>query len=448
MKRLILLVMIFTLLISSACTANEPAKTTGHAIETKAIEAPVVNETQVKLWKEDIDYLKKELPAKHYNLFFKLSKVKYDSMLDELKQELPTLTENQIRIRIAEVIAAIGDTHTSFGGLSEINTTEFLPIFTYWFRDGLYVTGADEEYAGYLGSKLVKINDIPIEKVMEKVNTLISHENQVQLKQSNPNLIINPTILKYFHIIENDTTAVFTFQKPNKEMEDVKIKAKHHRSIHYVSAIKNMVEKPLYMKSNKWFWHEYRFEDKLLYVQYNNCWDKNMEKQYRRYPNLKIDEIPDFEVFTDELISMIDKVEVEKLVIDLRNNGGGSSPMGTRLVKKLAAIKEINQKGKLFVIVGRETFSSAILNTVDFANETEAIFLGEPTKGKPNHYGEVQGLTLPNSKIIIGYSTKYFKYYEKDIESFVPDFIIEPTYEEWSTGKDPVLDAIVVFRGK
>jgi hypothetical protein len=74
-------------------------------------------------------------------------------------------------------------------------------------------------------------------------------------------------------------------------------------------------------------------------------------------------------------------------------------------INQIKANKKINKKGRLFVIIGRQTFSSAILNAISFKNNTEAIFVGEPTGGKPNHYGEIKVFTLKNSPIRVQYST-------------------------------------------
>ncbi len=57
----------------------------------------------------------------------------------------------------------------------------------------------------------------------------------------------------------------------------------------------------------------------------------------------------------------------------------------------------IDQRGKIFVVIGRRTFSSGLLNAHDLAARTRAILIGEPTGGKPNSYGEVESFTLPRS---------------------------------------------------
>ncbi len=89
----------------------------------------------------------------------------------------------------------------------------------------------------------------------------------------------------------------------------------------------------------------------------------------------------------------------------MRYNGGGSSPQGTKFIKDLSHLNKINQEGKLFVLIGRETFSSAIINTLDFQSKTKAILVGEETGGKASHYGETRSFRLPSSGLKITYST-------------------------------------------
>lgn len=54
---------------------------------------------------------------------------------------------------------------------------------------------------------------------------------------------------------------------------------------------------------------------------------------------------------------------VEKLVVDIRNNGGGSSSLLDPFIDEIGK-RDINAPDRLFVIVGRGTFSSAILNAL------------------------------------------------------------------------------------
>jgi hypothetical protein len=80
---------------------------------------------------------------------------------------------------------------------------------------------------------------------------------------------------------------------------------------------------------------------------------------------------------------------------------------------------------------------------LDLKKKTQAVFYGEPTGGKLNHYGEIKYLTLPFLKLTVSYSTKYFKYIEGDEPSLAPDVSIELTLDDYLALRDPVLEAIL-----
>ena len=59
----------------------------------------------------------------------------------------------------------------------------------------------------------------------------------------------------------------------------------------------------------------------------------------------------------------------------------------------------INQAGKLFVIIGRLTFSAAMDLSVQLERQTRAIFVGEPTGGSVNSIGEMNPIALSYSRM-------------------------------------------------
>ena len=78
--------------------------------------------------------------------------------------------------------------------------------------------------------------------------------------------------------------------------------------------------------------------------------------------------------FYPKLFDEIDKQTIDKFVIDLRWNGGGNTANGIPLIYEIIKRDKINQHGKLFVIVGRQTLSAAI-NIADLLERhTNAIF--------------------------------------------------------------------------
>jgi len=145
------------------------------------------------------------------------------------------------------------------------------------------------------------------------------------------------------------------------------------------------------------FWSRFLEDDGILYVQYNHCWSKELEEQHGL--KAKAEKIPSFEDFSSQILADLKKAEVRKFVLDLRFNPGGSSPQGTELAKRVSELSNINQQGKIFVLIGKRTYSSAVINAIDFKNRTKAILVGEPTSGKPNHFSGASSIVLSKTSV-------------------------------------------------
>lgn len=377
-------------------------------------------------WTKDIEYLGKKLPKKHKNLFFSLDKDKFNDEIENLKNQVPKLNDDEVKVKISEIVASVNDAHTSV----YIETENIFPINLYWFKEGIYAINTLPEYKEILNCKLTKINGKNIEDIEKEVSKTISHENEAQLKNRIPRVLTTPCILHGLKIIESTKEATFTFQNIENKTFNINVKSVNLSEdlVKKLKQHRNNKDIPLYMQNkNENYWFKYLKDQKTMYFKYNSC----METKDKPFKN-----------FSQELLQSIDKNKPEKLVIDLRDNRGGSSSILEPFVNEIKN-RSINDKNKLFVIVGKSTFSSAILNALMLKNETKAIFVGEPTGGKPNHYGEVREFKLPNTKMRVSFSTKYFEMSKKDTPSFIPDKIIEPSINDFINNKDLVLDSIL-----
>jgi C-terminal processing protease CtpA/Prc len=151
-------------------------------------------------------------------------------------------------------------------------------------------------------------------------------------------------------------------------------------------------------------------------------------------------------MFAAALSNFMDRNPVERMVIDLRLNGGGNSSIFEPLIKALSRRRDVNQTGRLFALIGRGTFSSACLNTLKLKRETKAILVGEPTGQRPNFYGEVETMTLPHSKLRVHYSTRHFRMMDGDSPAFAPDIHVEPSSSDYASGRDPVLEQALSYK--
>lgn len=381
---------------------------------------------RIDAWQKDLDYLAEELPKKHKNLFFKLSKEEFNNEINDLKQSVNKMSDDEIEMGINKIMTSIGDAHTG----ANISSEKMFPMDLYWFDDGIYVINTIDEYNQINYKKLIKINDKSIDEVVKSISEIIPHDNEAGIKSQINFYLVMPTVLKALNIIDKDDDIKFTFEDNKSKTIEMNLQTFSFDAVYngVIGKGKDGQSVPLYMKNkDKAYWYEYLKDSKTLYFCYNKC--SEMDNQ-------------SFKQFSKELMKVINTQDVQKLVIDMRNNGGGISTILDDFIKEISKSK-LNEEGKLYVIIGRKTFSSAVLNTISFKKETKAVFLGEATSGKPNHYGEVKGFKLPNSKMTIRYSTKYFTNYDKDDSSFLPDKEIHISINDYINGVDPVMKFIL-----
>jgi hypothetical protein len=184
-------------------------------------------------------------------------------------------------------------------------------------------------------------------------------------------------------------------------------------------------EQPLYrQKPGERFWFTYLPDSQTVYVSFRgyNSLGENARK----------------------LFQFLDSNATKRLVIDIRQNGGGDFFEGRRhLIHPLKKRTALNQKRRLFVIIGRATFSAAMVNAIDFRKETNAILVGEPIGERPNSYSENDEMTLPNSRLVVSYSTRYYKFLVEDAPAVLPDKRIDPNWADFQAGRDPVMNWIL-----
>jgi len=381
---------------------------------------------QTGQWLEDLDYLATELPKHHKNLFFQLKEEDFHRDIEKLKDEIPYLEDYKIIAGIMKIIAKVGDSHTSVA-IWKIPAFRYIPVDFKLYSDGVFATAAIEEYKTVVGKKLIRINQVGIEKVIDRLEAVIPHENEAQIKGQVPWLLGCSEILDALDIVDGPDSVKMEFEG----VGEILLRPVHFdtEGINLISAFDEGQELPLYLRNKDLFYWYYWIDDKhTLYFQYNRCAEADTLT---------------FKDFMEEMLAFMDDHKIEKFIFDMRLNGGGNSSIAEPLIKALKDNEQINHHGKLFVCIGRNTFSSAILNSIKLKKETNAIFVGEPTGGKPNHYGEVRNLILPNSGITINYSTKYFKETEEDEPSLYPDIEIELSSTDFFTGRDPVLEAVL-----
>lgn len=388
-------------------------------------------------WNSDLEYIKGELPKNHYNLYMVKSEQYFLSGLDNISKIQNQLSDFEVAVKLQQFIATFGDSHTALSIDPFLDFTKILPLGLMWFSDGLWIQSTTKSNEEILGAKLTKVNGRAISEIIDSVSTISAIDNQASIKKIAPKIIPIIQFLEYFGFTSQSEVKLTLEQ--NGETMDYIIHPEQMNRNNTIRVLPNPI--PLcYRNTRSPFWSMVLKKEKVFYIQYNKCWS-------REYPPLGYNgdnqKLPSFSEFHKAIIDSILQNDFDKIVFDIRFNGGGNSSQGTKLIEELSTIDKIKTKGKLYVITGRDSYSSAIINIMDFINMTNAILVGEETSGKPNHLGEIRSFKLPSSNLSLQYSTKYFKRTDKNLKTITPDKIIEPSFTEFKNGNDPVFEWIL-----
>jgi hypothetical protein len=145
------------------------------------------------------------------------------------------------------------------------------------------------------------------------------------------------------------------------------------------------------------------------------------------------------------MFATADSLRPRAIAIDLRHNHGGNNLILDPLVHGLIARPWLDRDGGIFVLTDRGTFSAAMNAAVFLETHTKALFAGEPTGGRVNHYGDNRQSELPNSKLILAVSEWPWsaRVPWDDRPWIAPHLPVPSMFAAWRDAKDPVLDGVI-----
>ena len=408
------------------------------------IAAPSKNDSEK--WLEDLRYLAEEMPKRHRNLFHAMTREEFAGAVKALGKRIPALARHQIIVEMARILALVGDGHTNIAPTRDPKIGfRAYPIALYLFKDGLYVRAATRDHADLVGARVIKIGRATAEKAYDAVRELIGRDNEMDVKFFAPFLLAMPEVLHALGLIPEMDAAPFVIERQGqrtlitlKPLGPVEIMPADTDASW--SAKENWVDArdgaksplPLWLKDpqNK-FWFEYLPYSRAVYVQFNQVGDKETET---------------IEAFSKRLFSFVEANSVDRLVLDLRLNRGGNGGLNRPLLLGIIRSTKIDQRGKLFVLIGRGTWSAAQMLVNELEKYTNAIFVGEPSGGKVNCYGDSSRIILPNSGITARVSTLWWQEDERDKRPWkAPDIAADLTIADYRANGDPALQAALDY---
>ncbi|HKR10272.1 MAG TPA: tetratricopeptide repeat protein [Gemmatimonadaceae bacterium] len=395
-------------------------------------------------WRTDIALLGREVRRKGYaqGITRSLAQGQFEDSVRKLSEAVPNMSDGQIVVGMMRLLKSLGDGHT--GILRPPAQADFalaLPLQFYLFKEGLFIIGADPRYKELLGAQVVRFGSRSIDDVMKALDPVISRDNDLWPSQIGPYRMRSLPLLNALGVVPDIHSISLDVVDAAGKRRAVTVNAdSSHPDIWnefpadwltYAQTLGTPL--PLYLKntaSNYWF--EYDPANKVVYFQFNRVLNDANES---------------LAAFSERLYRFINEHDVSKLVIDMRWNNGGNTFLSRPLLNRIIRSDKVNQPGKLFVIIGRRTFSAAQNTATFFERNTAAIFVGEPTGSSPNFVGEETPFSLPYSKIIANVSDLYWESsWPQDHRKWIaPQIYVPPTFSAYRAGRDPAMEAILAF---
>ncbi len=387
--------------------------------------------SRVQSWRFDLNYLVSEIKRLHVNIYHSVTQEQFEEMVVNIHKKIPSLSDKEIVFEFMKLVSALGNGHNfiipTFNDKGSFNQ---LPLQFYKFSDGLFIVNADKEYQSLIGYKVVAIGNATAEQALKKVEVVNARDNEMQQLWLGPHYLSLPEVLKGLDIVKNASIVPLTLVNGKGEQRVVtpSIRAMKFNGFPKLPALADH-DGIHNLKINKQYWYQHQPKQASLYIQYNYVHSN---------PSFS------FEQFNQKLREQITKADVQNIILDIRHNAGGNGSTYPPILKTLAQFEALRPQGKLFVIVGRNTFSAAHNLLLDINRITDAIIVGEPSGSRPNALSEAGWVKLPYSKTLAIISSQFHQASKAEDHRIwvAPHIPISLSSSDYFSGKDPALEAI------
>ncbi|HET9251768.1 MAG TPA: tetratricopeptide repeat protein [Candidatus Eisenbacteria bacterium] len=379
----------------AAASALDPrplAAATPGAASTHAKPRPALSAED---WREDLRFLVKTMKETHPKLFWRVGQDTLEAAVAELDRGIPSMSEDEIVTGIVRIAAMPRDGHTfAMPWAGPVATGTVFPVRLYRFSDGLFVTAAHRSHADLAGAKVERIGGVPADQALNRVSDLLGYDNSYTRLERGPMALAMPILAHGSGLAssrESIELSVVTRKGSRKTVRVAAIPEPNHgawlrdRSLApegFATAAPGSAARPRSWPRASNYWFELLPGTKTVYVQFNEV------NHAREEP---------FGAFCQRLWTFVDERDVDRLVLDIRNNQGGNNGILKPLYHGVIKRDRINRRGHFITILGRGTYSAAMNCAAFLEEQTNVLFTGEPSGAAPCQAGDAGQFTLPRS---------------------------------------------------
>ena len=396
-------------------------------------------------WRADLEFARESMPKQHANLFHTLSRAEYESAFDRLLDDVGRLEEHEIIVRLAAIVAAVGDGHSRLTlplesmevaaaghtgtAPSRAQTFRRLPLRLTRASDGYVVSRVTEGESRLLGAKLLAIDGHDVAAVEAALAPVIQRDNDFQLADWLPWFMVVSEVLHARGVSPSLEQSHWRFENARGETFEATLRP-----------VPAGVD-PQWIELPERSWPGVPPETRRSHL-----WFADLAQPAAVYARIgEIGDTPErsFEAFAAELEAHLAATPLRTFILDLRGNPGGDNSINPSLVRALLRVPWVSDPGALHVLVDGGTFSAAMNLAEDLEHWLPAVFVGSGTGAKPNTYGDARKLILPRSGLTLRLSSLYWQNHPSDQRAAIEPLIdARPTIADLRNGRDPAAAAL------
>jgi hypothetical protein len=386
-------------------------------------------------------------------------RMSFEAAVADISRRANGLSPSQFALEVSRAVAIARNGHSQ----AQIERRlHFLPIGFAWFADGLFVVRSDNAHADLLGSKVSRFGALSVEQASSRAGRLISG-NDAWVRQQSAVWLSSLEVLAFIGASKHAASASLTLESAVGQRRRVSLEAALAPDPSPAPAWMGVVPAPT-GTPGRWSHVLDGVQDRpAVYRDVTNLareWWRNDQVFYLRSNYIYGNATNRYELF-DKLIGVL-QVEVAErhpriAIIDLRLNHGGDFFNTVSFANALP--KLMPPDGRIFVLVGPDTFSAAIATAamIKSAGGNRVAFVGETLGDDAEFWSEGPPVTLPHSGIVITSGTRKHNWasscagsadcywgnvaFGPEKISLAPDIRIAVKFSEYAAGRDPVLQA-------
>ena len=368
-----------------------------------------------KRYSEDLDLFLRRLKSRHINIFHDKSSEEISQYIKKYKNKINNDLDFIYFLNyLLKYINNGKDSHTK----CKFKNNKALPFMFRFLNNKLYIVESSSLYSSYLYKDVISINGVSIIKLIKEMRDSISYTTIGHLNSEIEFNFSSVNGIRYLPSIDSNTsTLMFKFS------DDSSIELDVDNIESYILERKNYL---------------YDIQNNKLILKYIACKD-----------------IDGMNKFINEISKLNN---YNSIILDIRGNGGGDSSISVPLIDFIKS-KDL----KTIVLTDYMVYSSATF-IIDSMINYNAKFIGSEIGTTMNHFGNISSFKLPNTDILVNYSTKYFYYKNGEFSScskrrelkkledyrfksvhFRPDVLLDNDIFDIMNHRDKVLDKALSY---